>query len=112
MYVTVINWENRTNMRVMEASIGGVAVMAASMLMQSSSTVSAAYHPGDIATKTDVLVQMIKELTKPVGVGMMTWASIRYMLNQRGEAKEMVRGVCYGCLMLKMGPWLMDVFGE
>lgn len=68
-----------------------------------------AYTPGTIAIKAQPIIGMVRELSDPTAYISGVWACIRLMLNQKAEAKEMLKNVGYGYTFVQLSPLGMEL---
>jgi hypothetical protein len=69
----------------------------------------AAYQKGTIMIKAQPIIDILKDVAEPLGYGMYIWAAIRYIQGQRGEAKEIAKGVTWGLIAIYMLPMFFDI---
>jgi hypothetical protein len=88
-----------------------IAFMAATMVVATNHS-ALAYTPGLIKAKAAPIIQMITELADPAAYGVYTWACIRFILNQKPEAKEMAKNAAWGYMGVKLAPTVMGLFSD
>lgn len=104
MKIVVGIWGEREKRTIKILKNAGI--MAATMMTCESAF---AYTPGTIAAKAEPVVNMIRELADPIAYGALTWACIRLTLNQKAEAKEMMRSVAWGYSFIQLSPTAMEI---
>ena len=91
-----------------EVTIIPPAVLAALM----ADATAYAYTPGTIAANADPIIQIIRELADPCAYGVFIWACVRFILNQRPEAKEMMKSAAWGYFLVQMAPTFMGMLKD
>lgn len=66
----------------------------------------------DIASKFDPIIDVMKQLARPVAQGAFIYAGIQYCLGQRNKAGMIVKGTVVGYLFIQWSPMLMTIIDE
>ena len=90
----------------------GTSIIMATAIAASGCDTALAYTPGQIIQRSEPIIAMIRELADPVAYGTLTWACIRYMLHQRGEAIDMIKSVAWGYALIQLSPTAMNILKE
>ena len=109
---TIQDLEYSFKRRAAKGDIAGMAVIITCLAIAAAghpTPVYAAYHKGDIMKKAQPLIDVLKDVAEPVAYGCYIWAFIRYILNQRGEAKEMIKATTWGYSGIQILPLLFGI---
>ena len=68
-----------------------------------------AYAKGEIIAKAQPILSVLQDASVPVAEGMFVWSLIRYMLGQRGEAMQMLKGTAWGLIGIQTMPWVIGI---
>jgi hypothetical protein len=69
-------------------------------------------HEIDIGHKFDPIIDVMKQLARPVAQGSFIYAGIQYCLGQKNKAGSIVKGTVMGYLFIQWSPMLMDIIDE
>lgn len=68
-----------------------------------------AYTKGEIGRKAEPIIQVLKDVARPVAYGCYIWAGLKYMLGNRADALVMARAVTWAYVGVQVIPWIMDI---
>ena len=93
-------WEIATNIAV-------IVTLGAYMLLGADPAL--AYKKGEIMAKAQPIIDLMKDAAEPIGYGCYIWGFIKYMLGQRGEGIQLIKGTTWAFIGIQVIPWLMSI---
>lgn len=85
------------------------AAIIAAIISINEPNIALAYTKGEILTKSQPIITLLKDFAEPLAYGCYIWAFIRYILGQRPEAIQMFKSTTWGFVGIQVLPWIFSI---